>query len=172
MPADPNMFNNLLTNQAIQEAIKDPAKMKDYIANNKVLQQMIQQDPKLEQALMDPKLMSEIVTQENIDEANAEFSKRLLKGDEKISKGDIKDLGYKKQQEEKKKKEEQDAEDFAPLISEEEEMELRANYAFQLKQIKDAGIEDEQSVLLILKENKGDAQKTMEKINALRQAKK
>jgi hypothetical protein len=28
MPADPNMFNNLLTNKTIQEAISDPEKMK------------------------------------------------------------------------------------------------------------------------------------------------
>ena len=140
MPADPNMFNNLMTNSAIQEAIKDPAKMKEYIAGNKVLQEMIKQDPKLEEALLDSKMMSEIVTQENIDEANSEFAKRLLKGDEKMSEDQIKELGYQKKQEEEKKGQAENDDDFVPLISEEEEMELRANYAFQLKQIRDAGI--------------------------------
>ena len=78
MPKDPNMFNNLLTNDKIQEAIKDPAKMRAYIKENKVLQQMIAQDPNLEKALLDPSLMQEIVTEDNVKEANVEFQKRLL----------------------------------------------------------------------------------------------
>jgi hypothetical protein len=37
MPKDPNLFNKLLENDAIKEAISDPEKMKAYIASNPVL---------------------------------------------------------------------------------------------------------------------------------------
>lgn len=164
MPKDPNLFNKLLDNDEIKKAISDPELMKEYIAKNPVLQQMIASDPNLEKALLDSKLMQEIVTPENIDEANKQFAKRLLSGDEKIKDGSGK-LNYVPID----NKENQDEE---PAISEEEEIELRSNYAFQLKQIKDAGIDDETSVLLILRDTKGDAQKSMEIINKLRQEKK
>ena len=51
-------------------------------------------------------------------------------------------------------------------------MELRAKYAFQLKQIKEAGIKDDMNVVLILKDNNGDAQKAMEIIQKLKDEKK
>lgn len=87
MPKDPNLFNKLLENDAIKEAISDPEKMKAYIAKNPVLQQMIASDPNLEKALLDSKLMQEIVTPENIEEANKQFAKRLLSGEEKLKDG-------------------------------------------------------------------------------------
>jgi hypothetical protein len=65
------------------------------------------------------------VTPENIDEANKQFAKRLLSGDEKISDGEGK-LNYIPEA----NKENQDNKDEEPAISEEEQIELRSNYAF------------------------------------------
>lgn len=58
-----------MTNKAIMEAIKDPQKMKAYIASNPVLKNMVENDPKLKEALLNSDLMQKIVTPENIEEA-------------------------------------------------------------------------------------------------------
>lgn len=69
VPADPAIFNQIMTNKAIMEAIKDPQKMKAYIASNPVLKNMVENDPKLKEALLNSDLMQKIVTPENIEEA-------------------------------------------------------------------------------------------------------